>query len=146
MYIPFYFKSVELIDQHTYQTNKAKGDEWLMCILFDERLLRVIDIIRDRFGPMNINDWSWGGQNQYRGWRSPGTNIGATLSQHRFGRAADLVPINGTISAEDIRTDIINSQNHPDFKDIGGLEMGISWLHIDVRARNTNNEIHLFYP
>jgi hypothetical protein len=94
---------------------------------------------------MTVNDWSWGGANQYRGWRSPDCGIGATLSQHRFGRAVDMIPKD--MSAEDIRDDLIKNQHKsPHIKFIGGLEMGISWLHVDVRTRNKDGEINLFYP
>jgi len=145
MYIPKYFKAVELVDKATYQKCKHRGDEWLLGILFDERLLRVIDTIRHQFGPMTINDWSWGGPSQYRGWRSPDCDIGATLSQHRFGRAVDMIPKD--MHPKAIRAEIIKNQNKsPHTKFIGGLEMGISWLHIDVRTRNKDGEINLFYP
>lgn len=144
MYIPMHFKANELIDRHTYQKYQSRGDKWMLGVLFDDRLLKLIDILREKFGPMTINDWSWGGQSQYRGWRSPGCDIGATLSQHRFGRAVDMIPKD--MHPKLIRQDIIKYQSCRPYRHIGGLEMGISWLHIDVRARNSKGEINLFYP
>jgi hypothetical protein len=93
---------------------------------------------------MTINDWAWGGTNQFRGFRSGGCNIGAALSQHRFGRGLDLIPKD--THPKKIRADIIEDQMGQSYKDVGGLEMGISWLHIDTRARNSEGEIILFYP
>jgi hypothetical protein len=148
MHIPKYFKAVELIDRHTYghySNVRGKSDNWMLGIMFDERLLRLIDNIREQFGPMTINDWSWGGVYHFSGWRSPGCDTGAKLSQHRFGRAVDMKPINGTISAKEIRADIINWQHLPEWKDIGGFEMDKSWLHVDVRARDLADQINLFH-
>jgi hypothetical protein len=151
MYIPKYFKAKELIDRHSYghyRDVRGKSDNWMLGIMFDERLLRVIDNIRAEFGskahPMVINDWSWGGAYQFSGWRSPGCSTGATLSQHKFGRAVDMKP-SGNVTAKEIRADIINWQYLPEWKDIGGFEMDKNWLHIDVRARDMNGKINLFY-
>jgi hypothetical protein len=127
-----------------YAKYQSRGDQWMINVLFDERLLRVADILREEYGPMTINDWAWGGTNQFRGFRSGGCNIGADLSQHRFGRGLDLIPKD--IRAGKIREDIIDDQMGESYKDVGGLEMGITWLHIDTRARNEEGEINLFYP
>jgi hypothetical protein len=116
----------------------------MLNVLFDERILKLIDVIREEYGPMTINDWAWGGTNQFRGFRSGGCDVGATLSQHRFGRAVDMIP--KEIHPRQIREDIIEDQWGRPYKDVGGLEMGISWLHIDVRARNDKGEINLFRP
>jgi hypothetical protein len=147
MYIPKYFSVKELVSRHIYEKNMARGrsPEWMFSTLLDERLLKTIDILRDQFGPMTINDWYLpNGSTHYRGFRSPGCSVGADLSQHRFGRAADIIPRD--VSAKDIRDDIINQQNIPDFKYIGGLEMDVLWLHVDVRARDAQGNIRLFYP
>lgn len=144
MYVPKYFKAKELIPTKLYKKYKSRGDAWMLGILFDERLLKVADSIRDSFGPMTVNDWAYGGKNQWRGFRGPSCGIGATLSQHRFGRALDLIPKN--ISPDEIRDELIEKQNDPIYNLIGGLEMNITWLHIDVRQRNADNAINLFYP
>jgi len=144
MYTPQYFGIKELIPKNLYAKYKSRGDAFLFQVVFDERLLKLIDRIRDQFGPMTANDWSWGGTNQYRGFRPPDCSIGAKLSQHRFGRAVDLIPKN--ITSGEIRKEIIANQNSSYWKDIGGLEMDISWLHVDVRSRTYSNKINLFYP
>jgi hypothetical protein len=142
MYIPQYFKSYELVPQMVYKKYLSRGENWLFPVLFDERLLRLIDKIRSQFGPMTINDWIFGGENQWRGFRTGTCNVGADLSQHRFGRAVDMIPKD--ISAKEIRKAIIADPIR--YAEIGGLEMGISWLHIDVRPRNSQGQINLFYP
>ncbi|RKX17824.1 MAG: hypothetical protein DRP51_10205 [Candidatus Zixiibacteriota bacterium] len=142
MYVPKHFKLTELVPKAIYQKYKIRGDAWLMRVLFDERLLRVIDTIRESFGPMVINDWAWNGKNQWRGFRSPQCGVGATLSQHRFGRAVDMIP--REVHPDIIRDDILEDQMGCAYRDIGGLEMNISWLHIDVRGRDQNGKIMLF--
>ena len=144
MYIPKHFSAAELVPEKLHAKYKSRGDAWLLRILFDERLLMTIDTIRENFGPMTINDWSWGGANQYRGIRPPDCSIGAGLSQHRFGRAVDMIPKD--IKAAEIRVDIIEDQMGQAYKHIGGLEMGISWLHIDTRGRDAEGMISCFYP
>ena len=144
MYKPDHFGIKELVPKDIYNKYKQKGDTFLFQVIFDNRLLRVIDEIRKKFGSMTINDWSWGGTNQYRGFRPPGCSVGAKLSQHRFGRAADLIPKN--ITSGEIRQEIIKDQNSGIWKLVGGLEMNISWLHVDVRARTDSDKINLFYP
>jgi hypothetical protein len=144
MYVPKHFSAKELIPRLLYAKYQHRGDQWLINVLFDERLLKVADTLREEYGSMTINDWAWGGAAQFRGFRSGGCDVGATLSQHRFGRALDLIPKD--INPREIRADILEDQMSPPYRDIGGLEMGIDWLHIDVRARTSGEAIYTFYP
>ena len=144
MYIPIHFGIKELVPKDLYDKYKSRGDNFLFQVVFDERLLMLIDRVRDKFGSMTICDWSWGGGSHYRGFRPPNSSVGAALSQHRFGRAVDMIPKN--VSPDEMRTYIIDNQNSGDWGNVGGLEMDISWFHIDVRARTNPIKINLFYP
>lgn len=144
MYIPNHFGIKELVPKDLYDKYKSRGDQFLFQVVFDERLLRLIDTIRKEFGSMTVCDWSWGGSSHYRGYRPPDCDVGATLSQHRFGRAVDMIP--KSISAGHMRKKIIDDQNSDKWKVVGGLEMDITWFHIDVRARTDDSKINLFYP
>ena len=77
---------------------------------------------------MVANTWWWGGKNHDRGFRLPGCRVGTDRSQHRFGRALDLVPTEYNV--DDIRNDIKAGE---DFGGITCIEDGVSWLHIDCR-------------
>jgi hypothetical protein len=121
-----------------------KGSKWGFATLFDERLLITMDRIREQFGRMQVNNWFNGGRHCFRGFRPPECEIGASLSQHRFGRGVDLVPNYSDV--EHIRTEILNYPNSPRFQHIGGMEMGTSWLHIDVRGRRHPDMILTFTP
>ena len=124
-YIPKWFKPYELVPRATYELLKNKP--WIIWQLFDNRVLYVADRVRKRYGKMVCNTWYWGGVHQYRGWR-PSRCIGARWSQHKFGRAIDLVPVETT--AERIRQDIKAGEG---FSGITCIEDGVDWLHFDVR-------------
>jgi hypothetical protein len=83
---------------------------------------------------MLCNTWLWDGRAKYRGFRPFGAAFGAELSQHKFGRALDLIPLENSVDM--IRSNIISRQNEECFKDLTALEMKVSWLHVDVRNHN----------
>ena len=143
VYIPKYFNINELTPPEMGAIIQRKGAAWAFATLFDPRLLMTMDYLRSQFGPMMANDWANGGSNRYRGFRPEGCDVGAAYSQHRFGRGVDLIPRD--LSARSIRQEIISHQNSPRYQYIGGLELDISWLHIDTRTRQTD-EILMFKP
>jgi hypothetical protein len=104
--------------------------------MFDDRLLRTMDRLRRRYGPMVANTWHWGGNSQERGWRHEATSTGAEFSQHKYGRAVDLVPLRQGVTAELIRQDILADPFGSTFEHITCIELEVSWLHIDVRNHN----------
>lgn len=137
MYQPQYFKLYELLPKKFYEDNKSNGVN--LWFLFDNRLLWTLDQLRKKHGKLIANTWYWGGHNQYRGWRPFDSLIGAKLSQHKFGRACDLIPIETTV--DEVRNDIIKRKFDIDYQHITCVEEEVSWLHIDVRnwdKRNNN--------
>ncbi|MEY8247318.1 MAG: D-Ala-D-Ala carboxypeptidase family metallohydrolase [Bermanella sp.] len=135
MYECAYFDIKELVSKKVFvdRGQRAWG-------LLDERALITLDALRKRFGPITVNDWAWGGVNQYRGLREPGCQIGATYSQHRFGRAFDCIFKN--TSAQAVREYIMADPD--EFPYISALELNTSWLHFDVR--NTGPALLTFNP
>lgn len=144
MYYPSYFSIWEVVPPEMKNLIANKGSKWGFDTLFDERLLITMDRLREQFGKMKANTWFNGGRHRFRGFRTPECEIGANLSQHRFGRAIDLEPLESDV--EHIRTEILNYPNSPRFQHIGGLELGISWLHVDVRGRRYTDKITTFTP
>ena len=130
IYKPDHFELYEVLPEFLYNEHFASRGDKLWGI-FDERLLKTMDKLRDRYGPLVANDWKWDGQYHNRGWRATNSFIGATFSQHKYGRAMDMQPVNTT--AESIRQDILHDPTHIDFKDIMCIEMNVSWLHISVQ-------------
>jgi hypothetical protein len=136
-YTPKYFAIWELVPPEIYDDMKDSA-----FILFDDRLLRAADCIRERFDkPMTVNNWKLGGPYQQRGFRT--TQIGiAKHSPHRYGRAIDF-DISG-LTADMVRKEILANQQHDDMVLISGMEMGTSWIHVDVANRYSTNGIVTF--
>ena len=124
MYKPRHFYTQELVPEHVYRDRGEKALE-----LLDDRLLITLDDMRDAYGPIVVNDWYRGGVIQWRGLRTDNSPVGTIYSQHRFGRAADLIFLD--TDAESVRRDILNNPNL--FPHIQSLELGTTWLHFDVR-------------
>ena len=108
--------------------------EWKLWLLFDNRLLTVLDKLRDTYGPLTVNNWKWGGEYTQSGLRMSDSKYYSLTSQHAHGRAGDCRPED--VSVEAIRQDIID-RKYPWMKLIKGLELGVSWLHIDTRNNKT---------
>ena len=121
-----YFKIHELLPQHIYQEYKDKGWKFI-----DARIIESIDTLKEHFnlGTMTINNYYWGGDRKWSGLRTPKSPYYSETSQHSFGRAVDI--IFSEYTAEEARNYIIN--NPDKFPHIKGIELGVSWLHIDTR-------------
>jgi len=113
--------------------------------LFDVRALITLDALRGRFGPITVNDWVWGGDFTLSGLRPWDTEIGAKLSQHKFGRGVDCKFKD--ISAHDVRQKLFEADRagrqfgNPHFLHITCVEdfPGMSWFHFDVRNHDVAN-------
>jgi len=123
-----------------YGVWKNTDNKQLLWWLFDDRMLKVADKLRDAYGKMVGNDWAWGGDKKMCGFRPWESETGSRLSQHKFGRAFDSTPYETDVKV--IRQDIID-RKHPFMEEIKGLELGVSWLHFDLR---NSNELVTFRP
>jgi len=122
----------EFVDEGTY---KQWGDSSIWFV--DPRIITLAQFIRERLGkPCTINNWHGGGKFQYSGFRPPKCTVGATLSQHRFGRAIDL-KVKG-MTADQTREDIMDSWKiYHKATALTTIEDGAyapSWCHIDIRT------------
>ena len=131
-YKPKYFDLRELVSSRVW-TAMGAG-----CLrIFDPRLLETLDLLRERWGVMYINNWMWGGHQELRGLRHlrldyaklNAQNIYSHFSMHNYGRAIDATF--KSVSAEGVRRHIVANQR--DYPAIRGIEDGVSWLHIDTR-------------
>ena len=109
------------------------GDKSIWFI--DPKMPIIVQAIRDILGcPITINNWHLGGHYNNSGYRTPKCTEGASLSQHRFGRAADLKP--DGISIREAMDKV--KANFPMLRAIGlttieNIAFTKTWLHIDTR-------------
>lgn len=119
-----------------------------MWTILDDRIKKSLHLVRELHGPMIMNTWHSSymigkyGYFESRGYRphddddvqtqySP--NYG-NISQHRFGRAVDAVPVRRP--ASEIRAHMRKNPDHPAYSLITRVEntikgKQISWLHMD---------------
>ncbi len=124
--------------------------EFVCMGLIDERIPKIVEFIRKRFDkPTYINTWKYSKLQRptyiHSGFRDSICNFGAKLSQHRFGRAADL-KIPG-ISSIEIRKDIESSFDL--YKQFGltTIEKDTDgWVHIDCRPTGLDHLLQFKKP
>ena len=126
MYICKHFTLKELLPKQFYEEFYPQRGE-LLWQIFPRIGLVTIDQLREAYGKMLCNTWKWGGNLQFCGYRPPTCSVGSLLSQHRFANAFDLHP--QEVDVETIRQDILAGK----WPTIKGLELGVSWLHVDFR-------------
>ena len=129
-----YFAVHELVPRKMYE--KYGKNSWRYV---DVRLIESIDKLKEIFnlGTMTINNYVWGGKREWSGIRTPESPYYRYGSQHSYANAIDAVF--SDYSAEEVRNYIINNQQ--EFPYIKGMELGVKWLHIDLR---NEDEIVLF--
>ncbi len=136
MYKCNYFSVHEVVPPRVFE--ERGGEAWE---LLDERLLITLDRLRERFGPMTVNNYYWGERREWSGLRTKDSPYYSQFSQHSFGRAADCLFKNRT--AEEVREIILSNPLDTEFELIGSIELDVSWLHFDVR---NCDRIKTYYP
>ena len=107
------------------------------------RLVPTCQQLRDIFGPIIVNDWYIDGRFEDSGLRMPQGIVGAALSSHRFGCAADLKLTD--IDPISVQQHIIRHREHfPYVTRMENAEITKTWLHLETGIRH--GEIHVFDP
>jgi hypothetical protein len=127
MYTPRWFDIRELVPPEVWDIRGQASLE-----LFDPEILRSIDSIRDDYGRILVNNWHTGGDLKYRGFRPQGCPVGAAFSQHRYGRAIDLTPLDTPLETvyEAIRDGLYDGITT--IENIEATRDG-NWIHVDCR-------------
>ncbi len=141
MYQPRHFNIYELTCKHVYD---KFGDTAFQ--IFDEKLLRTLDLLRDHLGSITVNTWHEGGQYSQRGFRCLKCSIvqdnimSSTdyVSAHMTGQAADF-DVRG-LKSEIVRQWIIDNQILLPYP--VRLERDVDWVHCDTR--DTGQKVYLF--
>lgn len=136
-----YFTIAELVPKRTLE--QYKGRDHILWGLLDQEALQALVALREFFGPLEVNNYVWGGARQYSGWRPGNSKVGAVLSQHKFGRAFDCHFKN--VTSDEVRAYVLAHQNS--FPWIHSIEMEVSWFHFDTRyVANWQGVIQQFTP
>ncbi len=118
----------ELVPKEIYMQFYEKS-----IIFLDPRIKDMIEGVRTYFNvPIIINNWYTGGDRHESGFRLPDTKTGARFSQHKFGRAVDMIFPKGT-DYEKVRQTI--RDKYDTFRKMGitTFEKNVNWLHLDCR-------------
>lgn len=135
MYTCKYFSLKELLPKEVYVDLSEAGSINFGWWILDERALKCLDLLREEFGTIIVNDWKWGGNNQYRGFRPFDCEVGAKYSQHKFGRGFDCV----FKHAQPKLVSLYIMERQKDgwgsgvFRYITWTKVYSTWLHFDVR-------------
>jgi len=123
-----FFNLHEFVSRNVYDGFELKASMFL-----DPKLFVIADYMRARFGSVKINDWFWGGKFEYSGLRPiEDCPVGATYSQHKYGRAIDLKFKD--VDLLEVRQDLAEFKDTYRLLGITTVENGTpSWLHIDTR-------------
>jgi uncharacterized protein YcbK (DUF882 family) len=113
--------------------------EDLLWKLVDDNLILAIDKLKEVFpkGSISINTYKWAGDRTQSCIRTKNSKYYSETSQHSLGKAVDC--IFSYYTTEEVREYILT--NPDEFPTIGGIELGTSWVHIDVRPRRDGNII-----
>jgi hypothetical protein len=144
-YIPKYFELYELLSPYGYKEEyyKSKEARERGFSLMDEKLLVTIDVIRGEIvkEPLICNTWYMDGNRKFCGYRELNCTVGSENSQHKLGKAVDLVCYKYT--AEEMRQMIIEKQDLLPYPI--RIEKDVNWLHIDTKDMNyKGKKIYLF--
>ncbi len=129
----------ELVNNEFIQKIGARTNDFL-----HPELAPTLQKLRDKFGAIVVNGTFNGNIYTESGLRSPATPIGAKMSSHRFGCAADLKFYDTT--PEKVQDYIVRHQSeYPTIKRMEDAKVTVSWLHVEVTTKRVGN-IYIFKP
>ena len=136
IYKPKYFELYELMPPELYTYDMMVSEEArerAFVNYFDEKLLITIDIIRGEIikAPLICNTWFQDGNRKYSGLRPTNCAIGTEMSQHKLGKAVDLV--SNKYTAEEMRQMIKDNEHLLPYPI--RIEKDVNWLHVDCKER-----------
>jgi hypothetical protein len=122
----------EFIDKDTY---KRWGEKSIWFI--DRDIISIAQFFREHFDvAITIN----GSGYNMSGFRPPSTDVGASLSQHRFGRAIDMKF--NCMTIEEVYEEVMKNEKRfllAGVRAVEGIAHTPTWLHVDKRSTDLNN-------
>lgn len=130
-----FFKTQEFVSKAIYE-KFGENSIWFI----DPRLIKLAVFCRTFWGkPITINNWHIGGKSQERGFREPTSTVGASLSQHRFGRAIDIT-VKGMTPQEVYKSILDNEKAFMEqgLTTLEDIKDTPTWNHLDIRNTGLN--------
>ncbi len=104
----------------------------------------TLQLLRDKFGAIVVNGSYLGKTFTSSGLRLPKGAVGANLSAHKFGTAADLKFY--ATSPEEVQDYIVQNQaEFPTIRRMEAASVTVTWLHIEVTMIR-KGDIYIFKP
>lgn len=138
-----FFDVREFVDEKAWDALGEKS-AWLI----DPKIVRIADLVRQLSNSaVTINNWHSGGNYKSSGYRGIWDSTGATMSQHRCGRAADL-KVKGFSPVQVLHLIMANksafiSEGLTVIEDVADTP---TWLHVDCRPRLDDTSILIVKP
>lgn len=125
---------------------KYGNSSWMFI---DQKVVGIVAELKSDFNgaTVTVNNWAWNGTRKYSGYRPIKCTVGGDDSQHRHGRAVDII-IAG-VPADKVRAHILNNKEKYMGLGLTTLEDGKfapSWCHLDTRYTGLKNEILIVKP
>jgi hypothetical protein len=107
-------------------------------------LIRADQLMRDVFGPVEINNWWDDGEKEFSGWRPSGCKTGAALSDHHEGNASDKTFKNAT--PEEVREWLKNGNWQRLHITVIEEFEGMDWVHTSVAWVKDQTQLWIVKP
>lgn len=127
MYRTKHFRIEELVDPAIFQARGERAWE-----LLRPGPLRMLDLLREKFGRCTVNNWHAGGSYKESGLRRFDTGTGAKFSMHKYGGAFDC-KFEGAHPAEVYSYVLENPADFPLITTVEDVAHTPSWFHFDDR-------------
>jgi hypothetical protein len=138
-----FFDVREFVDEKVWNALGVKS-AWLI----DPNIVRIADIVRKLSNSdVTVNNWHIGGNYKSSGYRGIWDSTGATMSQHRCGRASDL-KVKGLSPVQILHLIMANKSEFISagltvIEDVADTP---TWLHVDCRPRLDDTSILIVKP
>lgn len=112
--------------------------------LLNENALRSLQALREKFGPIVVNNWHTGGSFRESGLREQDTTTGAPKSAHKRGEAFDCKPKACTV--RDMYEYVLSHEEEfPLVRRVENIKATLTWFHFDV-VEHPGSGIKVFMP
>lgn len=127
IYRPKHFVVQELVGPEMFAARGARAFE-----LLRGEALATLDGLREKFGPVLVNNWHAGGTYKESGLRDFASTTGAKYSMHRYGGAFDC-KFNGVKIRDAYEYVLAHPEEFPHLTTVENIKATPAWLHFDVR-------------